>query len=163
MDILLALSGYFITSTIYVLCGTVLQTLTHAHIPHTHVAKDSNEPVPAEKHLRLLLFTCLTVYCSPWAFWGDSSKCCIWKVGNQRLLWHLKWNNSRYSECEWCLWVCDWNYHLLLLYGNCWVTAWTSDWSPEAITESALGAQVKAIQLCDPKGWSLPAPLLDPI
>ena len=28
-------------------------------------------------------------------------------------------------------------------------------------TRSALGAQVKAIQLCDQKGWSLAAPLLD--
>ena len=27
---------------------------------------------------------------------------------------------------------------------------------------SALGAQVKAVQLCDRKGWSLAAPLLDP-
>ena len=30
-------------------------------------------------------------------------------------------------------------------------------------TESAMRAQVKAIQLCDRKGWSLAAPLLDPI
>ena len=28
---------------------------------------------------------------------------------------------------------------------------------------SALGAQVKAIHVCDQKGWSLAAPLLDPI
>ena len=28
---------------------------------------------------------------------------------------------------------------------------------------SALGAQMKAVQLCDRKGWSLAAPLLDPI
>jgi len=31
------------------------------------------------------------------------------------------------------------------LYGNCWMMAWTSDWPPEASTESAMGAQVKAI------------------
>jgi len=47
------------------------------------------------------------------------------------------------------------------LYGNCWIMAWTSDWSAEVSTESAMGAQVKAIQLCDCKGWSLAAPLLD--
>ena len=34
-----------------------------------------------------------------------------------------------------------------LLYGNCWVTAWTTDWAPGERTRSALGAQVKAIQL----------------
>jgi len=28
---------------------------------------------------------------------------------------------------------------------------------------TAVGAQVKAIQLCDQKGWSQAAPLLDPI
>ena len=38
------------------------------------------------------------------------------------------------------------------LYGNCWITAWTSDWSPEVSTESAGGAQLKAIHLCDQKG-----------
>jgi len=32
-----------------------------------------------------------------------------------------------------------------ILYGNCWVMAWTTGWSPEARTESAVGAQVKAI------------------
>ena len=47
------------------------------------------------------------------------------------------------------------------VYGNCWVTAWTTDWSPGERTWSALGAQVKAIQLYDWKGWSLAAPLLD--
>ena len=47
------------------------------------------------------------------------------------------------------------------LYGNCWGRAWTTDWAPGARTRSALGAQVKAIQLCDQKGWSLAAPLLD--
>ena len=31
------------------------------------------------------------------------------------------------------------------LYGNCWITAWTSDWPPEASTESAAGAQVNAV------------------
>ena len=35
------------------------------------------------------------------------------------------------------------------VYGNCWVTAWTTDWAPGKRTGSALGAQVKAIQLCD--------------
>jgi len=49
------------------------------------------------------------------------------------------------------------------MYGNCWIMAWTSDWSPEASTESATGAQVKAIHLCDRKEWSLAPPLLDPI
>ena len=29
------------------------------------------------------------------------------------------------------------------------------------MTQSALGAQVKAIHVCDLKGWSLAAPLLD--
>jgi len=33
---------------------------------------------------------------------------------------------------------------------------------PEASTESAAGAQVKTIHLCDWKGWSLAAPLLNP-
>ena len=42
------------------------------------------------------------------------------------------------------------------LYGNCWVTAWTTE-----KTRSALEAQVKAIQQCDWKGWILAAPLLD--
>ena len=55
------------------------------------------------------------------------------------------------------------NLHGCLLYGNCWIMAWTSDWSPEASTESATGPQVKAIHLCDRKGWSLAPPLLDPI
>jgi len=40
---------------------------------------------------------------------------------------------------------------------------WTSDWPPEASTESATGAQVKAIHLYDWKWWSLAPPLLDPI
>jgi len=31
------------------------------------------------------------------------------------------------------------------LYGNCWITAWTSDWPPEASAESVVGAQVEAI------------------
>ena len=45
----------------------------------------------------------------------------------------------------------------------------TVESQPEALIDhlgkgrSALGAQVKAIQLCDQKGWSLAAPLLDPI
>lgn len=34
---------------------------------------------------------------------------------------------------------------------------------PEERTWLALGAQVKATHLCDQKGWSLAAPLLDPI
>ena len=50
-----------------------------------------------------------------------------------------------------------------MLYGNCRVTAWATDWSPGERTSSALGAQVKAIQQCDWKGWSLAAPPLDPI
>ena len=41
---------------------------------------------------------------------------------------------------------------LFPLYGNCWIMDWTSDWPPEASTESAMAAQVKAIQLCDWKG-----------
>ena len=45
------------------------------------------------------------------------------------------------------------------LYGNCWITAWTSDWSPEVSNESAMGAQVKANQLCDQKTGS-PRPCL---
>ena len=47
------------------------------------------------------------------------------------------------------------------LYGNCWVRAWSSDGAPGERTRSALGAQVKAMQLCDRKGCSLAAPLLD--
>jgi len=35
------------------------------------------------------------------------------------------------------------------------LSIWGKDWS-------ALGAQLKAIQLCDQKGWSRAAPLLDP-
>jgi len=46
-----------------------------------------------------------------------------------------------------------------LAYGNRWVTAWTTDWAPGEKTWSALGAQVKAIQLYDQKGWSMAAPL----
>ena len=34
---------------------------------------------------------------------------------------------------------------ILWLYGNCWITAWNSDWPPEASAESAVGAQVNAI------------------
>ena len=41
------------------------------------------------------------------------------------------------------------------VYGNCWVTAWTTDWASGERTRSALGEQVKAIWLCDQKGWSL--------
>ena len=32
-----------------------------------------------------------------------------------------------------------------LVNGNCWITAWTSDWPPETSAESAAGAQVNAI------------------
>ena len=39
--------------------------------------------------------------------------------------------------------------------------AQSTDGAPGERTRSALGAQVKAIQLCDRKGWSLAAPLLD--
>ena len=49
----------------------------------------------------------------------------------------------------------------LKVYGNCWVRAWSSDGAPGERTRSALGAQVKAMQLCDRKGYSLAAPLLD--
>jgi len=45
------------------------------------------------------------------------------------------------------------------LYGDCWVMAWTTDWAPGERSQSALGAQVKAIHVCDQKGWSLDAPL----
>jgi len=40
---------------------------------------------------------------------------------------------------------------------NCWIT----NWEPGKRTQSALGAQVKAIHLCNPKTWSLAAPLPD--
>ena len=40
----------------------------------------------------------------------------------------------------------------ITFYGNCWVTVWTTDWTPGERTLSALGAQVKAIHLCDQKG-----------
>ena len=50
-----------------------------------------------------------------------------------------------------------------VLYGNCWVMAWTTHWAAGERTWSAVGAQVKATHLCDWKGWSLAAPLLDPI
>jgi len=59
--------------------------------------------------------------------------------------------------------VCESKIIFSLLYANCWITTWTTDWSPEASTESAMEAQVKAIHLCDWKGWSLAPPLLDPI
>jgi len=49
----------------------------------------------------------------------------------------------------------------MLLYGNCWVTAWTANWAPEERTWSALEAWVKAIHLCNQKGWSFAAFLLD--
>jgi len=39
----------------------------------------------------------------------------------------------------------------ITFYGNCWVTVWTTDWTPGERTLSALGAQVKAIHLCDQK------------
>ena len=38
------------------------------------------------------------------------------------------------------------------LYGNCWITTWTSDWPPEASAESAAGAQVNAISPEWPEG-----------
>jgi len=60
-------------------------------------------------------------------------------------------------------WFFGWYILLEPLYGNCWITAGTSDWPPEASTESAMRAQVKAIHLCDQKGWSQAPPLLDPI
>jgi len=56
-----------------------------------------------------------------------------------------------------------WKLQIIYLYCNCWVPAWSTDWAPGERTRSALGAQVKAIQLCDQMGWSLAAPLLDPI
>ena len=40
----------------------------------------------------------------------------------------------------------------IIVYGNCWITAWTSDWPPEASTESAPGAQVNAISPEWPEG-----------
>ena len=49
----------------------------------------------------------------------------------------------------------------LKVYGNCWVRAWSSDGASGERTRSALRAQVKAVQLCDRKGYSLAAPLLD--
>jgi len=71
--------------------------------------------------------------------------------------WHAKVMNSKKKIFQQWL-LCD-----VEVYGNCWVTAWTSDWLAETSTESAMGAQVKAVQLCDQKGYSLAAPLLDPI
>ena len=59
---------------------------------------------------------------------------------------------------DWCCFTTT----VVPVYGNCWIMAWTTDWSPEASTQSAAGAQVKAIHLCDQKGWSLAPPLLDP-
>ena len=41
------------------------------------------------------------------------------------------------------------------VYGNCWITAWTTDGSLEASIESAVGAQVEAIHLCDQKSGSI--------
>ena len=61
----------------------------------------------------------------------------------------------------WRPYLCKFSHVLWMVYGNCWVTAWTTDWAPGEKTQSALGAQVKAIYLCDQKGWSLAAPLLD--
>jgi len=54
----------------------------------------------------------------------------------------------------------DIHFPFLGVYGNCCVMAWTTDWAPGASTGSALGAQVKAIQLCDQE-WSLALPLVD--
>ena len=70
-------------------------------------------------------------------------------------------NDSMFSIPKWMyIWhfICK-----VYLYGNCWIMAWATDRSPEASTESAVGAQVKAIHLCDWKGWSLAPPLLDPV
>lgn len=39
--------------------------------------------------------------------------------------------------------------------------SWTSHWAPGDKTQSALGAQMKAIHLWDYKGWSLASPLLE--
>ena len=33
---------------------------------------------------------------------------------------------------------------IYVVYGNCWVRAWTTEWTPVERTRSALGAQVKA-------------------
>jgi len=41
---------------------------------------------------------------------------------------------------------------LHLLYGNCWIRAWTSDWPPEVSAESAAGTQVNAISPEWPEG-----------
>jgi len=41
------------------------------------------------------------------------------------------------------------------MHGNCWVMAWTTGWVPGEKSQSALRAQVKAIQLCDRKDCSL--------
>ena len=45
-----------------------------------------------------------------------------------------------------------WSSYPSLLYGNCWITAWTSDWPPEVSAESAAGAQVNAISPEWPEG-----------
>ena len=66
-----------------------------------------------------------------------------WHSGS---LWHwIKWN------------VC------VRLYGNWWITAWTSDWPPEVSAESATGAQVNTISPEWPEARSQAPPLLDPI
>ena len=49
--------------------------------------------------------------------------------------------------CIWLLWN-TW----FLVYGNCWITAWTSDWPSEASAESATGAQVEATPAVQLKG-----------
>ena len=51
------------------------------------------------------------------------------------------------------LWERSKNFWKCMLHGNCWVTAWTTDWSSVERTGSALGTLGKAIHLCDWKEW----------
>ena len=91
---------------------------------------------PMKEH-ELSLITCLKL-CQPALLW-ELYKChdvldlCIREDSPLSYLnhWFMLWRGG--------------------VYGNCWITAWTSDWSPEVSTESAAGAQVKAIQLWDRK------------
>ena len=54
------------------------------------------------------------------------------------------------------------NIYFLISLTLCMGTVELQPEPPEASTESAAGTQVKAIQLCDRKGWSQAPPLLDP-
>ena len=137
--------------------------------------------------------TCDIQWCFTWDWWSIEWTCTSWLHASNNIVKHWPMEEhellptiARFKvviiHCDGKLYKCcnaldlcngkdlpfSWFNHWFMpwrggVYGNCWIMAWTSDSSPEASTKSAVGAQVKAIHLCDQKGWNMAAAILDPI